>query len=247
VGEVAGLERRGEQEGTWTHPCQQFCLLCTRARVLRPLRGEARPNRQARAVGGVAEKELTSLRRLLHGTLLLRALGDAAISRPTVLFACTREEAVGKISEQSRAVSKRTRPKRCCVRRGEEGGELFERHSHVPCGLVRAELLQTVHKRRLVPHLREVEFRTELLKARVCVLVPGGGTTRDGSQWVGRALRQCRESRQGRGTHKFRYTTSCTPSMCLPGKGRARGAKDDNGECEHGRAASTSIDTSCGP
>jgi hypothetical protein len=112
------MKRGARGPGTWTHPCQQFRLLCTRARVLRPLRGDAQPNRRARAVGGAAEKELASLRRLLHGTLLLRALGDAAISRPMVLFACAREEAVGKISERSRAVSKRTRPKRCRVRGG---------------------------------------------------------------------------------------------------------------------------------
>jgi hypothetical protein len=84
----------------WTHPRQQFRLLCTRACVLRHLRGEAWPNRRARAVGGAAEKELASLGRLLRGALL-RALGDPAISRPTVLFACAREEAVRKISERT--------------------------------------------------------------------------------------------------------------------------------------------------
>lgn len=95
---------RGEQGATWTHPRQQFRLLCARACV--PLlRREARLNRRARAVGAVAEKKLASLHRHLRDTLLLRALGDTAVSRPTVPVACAREETVREIGEPRSAVS----------------------------------------------------------------------------------------------------------------------------------------------
>jgi hypothetical protein len=62
---------------------------------------------------------------------------------------------------------------------GRRGGTV-ERHSRVPRDSVRAEFLQTVHKLGLVPRPREAEVYAELLQACVRVLVPGGGTTRDG-------------------------------------------------------------------
>ena len=98
VGVGSGVRmRRREKAGTWTHPRHQRVDLCLCARVFRPPRGEARPNRRARVVGSAAEKALASRYRLLHGAfLLLRALRDSVVLRPTVPFACTREEAVGQ-------------------------------------------------------------------------------------------------------------------------------------------------------
>ena len=155
---------RGEQGATWTHPRQQFRLLCARACV--PLlRREARLNRRARAVGAVAEKKLASLHRHLRDTLLLRALGDTAVSRPTVPVACAREETVREIGEPRSAVSEHACRERRRVggrSRGGGGGGLggvFERHSRVPRLSVRAEFLQTVREQSLVPPLPEEEGR----------------------------------------------------------------------------------------
>ena len=110
VGEMVGSEREEGNMRHGTHPRQQFIFLCSRAGVLRPLRGDALLNRRARAASGAAERELTFLRRLRHGTILP--------------LPCVREEAVEKSLSQV-AVKSHT-PN--VVKE-----EAFERHSRVQC------------------------------------------------------------------------------------------------------------------